>query len=257
MKNWPRSIGGLLVVAGVLAVLAGLALASGDGARAQQVPSCDDVSTACTELSDDVAQGGRQLPVQSTSGFAQGANICIDSDADTTCVDTGIPEETGVIEAVGVGQLTLVQGLLGGHDIGALVLVIPCVQVTQTPTPTATATATPTATGTPPATGTATPPPTGTATPPATATATPAVTTTPTATATKTPTPAATATPAKTATPAATAVPATATPKAPPTTGMGSDSDGGSGTVYGLLALGGLMALAGAALVWRFRSHPA
>jgi hypothetical protein len=38
---------------------------------------------------------------------------------------------------------------------------------------------------------------------------------------------------------------------------MGSDSDGGSGTVYGLLALGGLMALAGAALVWRFRSHPA
>ena len=55
----------------------------------------------------------------------------------------------------------------------------------------------------------------------------------------------------------ATAVPATATPKAAPPTGMGSDSDGGSAAVYGLLALGGLLALAGAALVWRFRSHPA
>ena len=256
MKNWPRSIGGLLVVAGVLAVLAGLALASGDGARAQQAPSCDDLSSVCTELSGAIQGGATQIPVNNTSGFAAGAQICIDSDANTTCTP---PEETRTLGTPQTGMLVVTTETTYQHSAGVLVHLIPCVEVTQTPTPSPTPSPTPTATATatPTPTATGTPPATGTATPPATATATPAVTTTPTATATKTPTPAATATPAKTATPAATAVPATATPKAPPTTGMGSDSDGGSGTVYGLLALGGLLALAGAALVWRFRSHTA
>jgi hypothetical protein len=239
MKTWPRSIGGLLVVAGVLAVLAGLALAHSSSTQAQQ-PSCDDLSSACTTLSADADADDGQISVVTTSGFAQGDLICIDGNADTDCDDTG--EEDNEIQNIPqTGMFNLVNDLSSAHDTGALVMLIPCVEVTTTPSPTPSPTPTATATGTPPAT----------------ATATPAVTTTPTATATKTPTPAATATPAKTATPVATAVPATATPKAPPTTGMGSDSDGGSGTVYGLLALGGLMALAGAALVWRFRSHPA
>jgi len=254
MKNWPRSIGALLVVAGVLAVLAGLALGASDSVRAQG--TCEDLASACTELEAAAAADATQIAVLSAAGFAQGDSICIDSNADTDCNDTGDMEESKVIANVPqTGLINLVSGLSNAHPAGALVNIIPCVLATPTPTatPTATATPTPTATGTPPATGTATPT--------ATATGTPAVTTTPTATATKTATPAATKTPTpaatatKTPTPAATAVPATATPKAPPPTGMGSDGDSNSAAVYGMLALGGLLALAGAGLVWRFRSR--
>ena len=225
----PLTTTGLAVVA--LAVL--FAIISGGAARV--------AAQADTSLAEAASQGDDSIVVEDPAGFAEG-----------DCININAAGEGNAIDSIDGDTFNLVSPLVYDHDAGDAVIEVSC---GGTPTPSPTPSPTPTATGTPPATGTATP--TATATPPATATGTPAVTTTPTATATKTPTPAATATPTKTATPAATAVPATATPKAPPTTGMGSDSDGGSGTVYGLLALGGLMALAGAALVWRFRSHPA
>jgi len=144
MKNWARSTGALLVVAGVLAVLAGLALASDDGARAQQQPSCDDLASACTELSGPVQADTRLLLVESTSGFAQGDNICIDSNADTDCADTGDQEETGVIAGIATAQFALSADLSFDHPAGALIHLIPCVEVIQTPTPSPTPTATPT-----------------------------------------------------------------------------------------------------------------
>jgi hypothetical protein len=252
MKTWPRGIGALLLAAGVLAVLSGLALASHDEASATD-------GTCNTTLAQAASAGANVITVADPTGCDQ---------SDWIVIDQGGAEECRQISDPAGSSLYLDSTLAYAHALGAPVIEVQiCPTPSPTTTPTPEPTETPTPTPTPTVTPTATPTATLTATPTPTATATPTATPSPTATATLTviativaPPPTATPilsptvgppAPSPTATPPTAVVPAAATPAAPPSTGMGQEGSGGSAAVYGLLALGGLLALAGAFILAR------
>jgi len=113
-----------------------------------------------TTLTEDADSAQTWICVEDGSAFTEGVTICIDSDADTSCENTGDPEEEEKVVGVTPGgycregdEVPLTTRLDQVHLIGALVHTMPCAEITPSPTPTPTPTP-------PPAEFICTPPPT-------------------------------------------------------------------------------------------------
>jgi len=147
MKVWRlRSRLVLTIAGGLVAFAAVMSLSLAFGLSGTVSTDVENQTT----LTQDADSAQTWICVEDGSAFTVGTvpvTICIDSDADTSCENTGDPQEEEKVVGVTPGgyctegdEVPLTTPLDQVHWIGALVHTMPCAEITPSPTPTPTPT---------------------------------------------------------------------------------------------------------------------